>query len=309
MKKLFTIIILGLVACTTVYAEVLVPYQKRNKVKAVISADITQDTSTHLYTYTYTVANDPTSEQSIDKFAFEIDESTPIIEVTSPTGWSSNRYSHKDVFAFSSTEGITEEDIVVLANGGFEIKSPYDIKPGKSLCCFIFKTFSAPSQGNVYIQGYAPTLQSTGEEPEIDITSFGIKSGSIEDNSFVTVANVPKAPLYDGNRRPSIDGFVAPINFSSANQDEFTSPLTIYLVFAINNEVVFTDTFKATLNGVDITQQFIGDTSSRTAKFTLDATSPLQLGSNKLILSVEGVVPESTRHAVDTDQIIFKVLN
>lgn len=308
MIKIFVIFLFSFVA--NAQAEVLVPFQPSNKVKAFVSADIAQDPSTHLYTYTYTVTNDPTSEQSIDTFAFEIDESTPVIEVVTPTGWSSGRYVHRNLFQFASTEGITEEHIITLPNGGFEIRSPYNIKPGASLCCFVFKTFSAPSQGNFYIQGYTPTPQSRGgaeDGYEPDFSSFGIASSSIEDNSFITLVNVPKVPLYDGNRRPSIDGFVVPIDFNSASQDEFSAPLTIHLSFAINNEDVFTGTFKATLNGVDITQQFTGDTSSKITILSLNAASPLQLGSNKLILSVEGVVPGSTEHAVDKDQIVFKI--
>jgi hypothetical protein len=181
-------------------AEVLVPFQPSNKVKATVSVDIAQDKSTRLYTYTYTLANALTSEQRIDNFVFEIDASTQVVEATAPKGWSFGRYTHKNLFAFSSTEGITEEHVFNYPNGGFEIRSPYDIKPGASLCCFIFKTYSPPVPGNAYIQGYTPTPQSRGAEYEPDFAAFGIKSISIEDNSFVTTVNVPKIPLFDGNR-------------------------------------------------------------------------------------------------------------
>lgn len=310
LKYILPVILIGFVY--SVNAEILVPAQAANKVNATVSVDVTQDQSTHLYTYTYTVSNDALSEQSIDSFAIEIDESTPVVEATAPVGWSFGRHVAKNIYEFSSTEGITDEHVVTLPNGGYEIRSPYNIKPGDSLCCFVFKTFSSPTQGNAYIQGYVPTPQSTGEEYELDAASLGIASFSIEDNSFIAAVNVPKVPLYDGNRRPAIDGFVAPINFNSANKDEFYAPVTLYVAFGVNNEVVFTDTFKAILNGIDITQQFVGDvsaTSSKNITLSLDASSPLQTGSNTLILSVEGVVPGSTdRNAVDTDRIVFKVL-
>lgn len=311
MKKLLTIVILGLFAHAQ--AEVLVGIQARNNVTAYATVDISQDPSTHVYTYTYTVTNDASSQQSVDNFAFDIDESTPVLEASAPTGWSYGRYTHKNIFEFSSTEGITEENRISLPGGGYEIRSPYDIQPGASLCCFVIKTFSQPAQGNAYLQGYVPLPQTTGaEEYEPDFTTLGLGSGNLEDNSFIVSVDVPKIPLYDGNRRPAIDGFVAPININSANKDEFVSPLTLYLSFAINDETVFIGTFKAVLNGADITQQFLSnadDAYSKSITMSLGDSSTLQLGSNTLILSVEGIVPGTTdRYAVDTDRIVFTVL-
>lgn len=195
MKKSLTIIFIGFVV--NAQAEVLVPFQPSNKVKATVSVDIMQDKPTRLYTYIYTLVNTPTSEQRIDNFVFEIDASTQVVEATAPEGWSFGRYAHKNLFAFSSTEGITEEHVFIYPNGGFEIRSPYNIKPGASLCCFVFKTYSPPAMGNAYIQGYVPTPQSRGAEVDEgpDFAAFGIKSISIEDNSFVTTVNVPKAAM------------------------------------------------------------------------------------------------------------------
>lgn len=176
-----------------IHAEVLIPFQPSNKVKASVSVDITYDKLSKNYTYSYKLTNASGSEQSIDNLAFEIDKTTKVIEASAPKGWSFGRYSYKDVFEFSATEDITKEHVVTLPNGGFEIHSPYYIKPGSSLCCFVFKTNSSPVLGNVYIQGYAPTPQSRGaEEEEPDLSTFGIKSISIEDNSFKTTSKVPK---------------------------------------------------------------------------------------------------------------------
>ena len=193
MKKIIVIFLYGFLL--NVQAEVLVPFQPSNKLKATVSVDIALNKSTHLYTYSYTLTNDLKSEQSVDNFAFEIGEKTKIIDATAPVGWSFGRYSYKNIFEFSSTEGITEEHVITLPNGGIVIRSPYNIKPGTTLCCFTFKTKTAPSKGNAYIQGYAPTPQSRGgaeDGYDPDLSTFGIKSISVEDNSFVTSVNVPK---------------------------------------------------------------------------------------------------------------------
>lgn len=192
MRVIYVIIFLGFTE--NVLAEVLVPFQPSNKLKATVSVNIIQDKPTGLYTFTYTLRNDAASEQSIDNFSFEIASTTKVIEAAAPMGWSFGRYSYKNVYEFSATEGITEEHVFTLPNGGIEIHSPYYIKPGVSLCCFVFKTNSAPSKGNAYIQGYAPTPQYSGGEgdDEPDLAAFGIKSISVEDNSFAVVVNVPK---------------------------------------------------------------------------------------------------------------------
>lgn len=311
MKRLFTSILV-LAASTLAQAEVLVGAQARNNLTAYATVAISQDPSTHVYTYSYTVTNDPSSQQSVDNFAFDIDESTPVLEASAPTGWSHGRYTHQNVFEFSSTQGITDADRVALPGGGYEVKSPYDIRPGASLCCFVLKTFSPPIQGNAYLQGYAPLPQTSGaDEYEPDFTALGLASGDLADNSFIVLVDVPKVPLYDGNRRPAIDGFVAPINIQSANKDEFVAPVTLYLGFAINGETIAIGTFKALLNGVDITQQFVDDSDdgySKHVTLSLGGSGPLQPGSNTLMLSVEGIVPGSTdRYAVDTDRIVFSV--
>ncbi len=176
-------------------AEVLVGAQARNHLTVHVSVEISRDPATHVYTYSYTVSNDPSSQQSVDNFAFAIAASTPVIEAAAPTGWSFGRYSHQEVFEFSSTEGITQADRVPLPGGGYAIKSRYDIRPGASLCCFVIKTLSRPVQGKAYLQGYAPLPQTRGaDEYEPASASSGLGSDKLEDNSFVVRVEVPKGP-------------------------------------------------------------------------------------------------------------------
>lgn len=246
----------ALIVCNNALAEVVVESQPRDNFAAGVSVEISIDPNTHLYTYSYTISNQPGSAQSIDVFAFDIDETTPIIEANAPEGWSSGRYVYRNTYEFASTEGISEANRVQLPSGGYEIRSPHDIVPGETVCCFVFKTFSAPKQGNAYLQGYVPLPQSTGEEEyEPDFSESHPSPDDLENNSIKVTTSIPATPLYDGNRRPSVDGFVAPISVYTANKDEFYAPVTLYLAFALNGEEVFTSTFKATLNGIDVTDK------------------------------------------------------
>jgi len=287
-------------------AEILFPVTPRNQLDANVQASVTQDPSSHIYTYTYVITNSPSSAQNISTFAFDINENAKIFNETAPEGWSFGRYASGNLFSFASTEGITESHIHYFPNGAHEIRSPFDIHPSISKT-FSFQTLSAPDNGLIYIQGYVPSPQSTDEG---DFDGVEIPSQYIKDDSFQTATIVPIIDIYDGNRRPAVDGFAAFPNISSASGSVFTAPVKIFLDFAINGETVNEATFKAELNGVDITSLFVVDNnlySDRVLELALGSGSPLQAGKNVLITSVEGIVPDTERFATDTDRITFTV--
>ncbi len=65
-------------------------------------------------------------------------------------------------------------------------------------------------------------------------------------------------------------------------------------------------TFKATLNGADVTNRFsVVDANRRRAVFEAVAGSPLTLGKNTLTTSVDGTVPGSNRKATHNDRVVF----
>ena len=110
--------------------------------------------------------------------------------------------------------------------------------------------------------------------------------------------------IFAGGRRPSVDGFLGFVG--NENGETRTRPIAILIRFGVNGETVFPDTFTAALNREDVTPRFIatGNGTERVALFEL-GQSPLVLGRNVLTTSVNGMVPDTTRTATDSDAFTF----
>ena len=94
----------------------------------------------------------------------------------------------------------------------------------------------------------------------------------------------------------------------SENRETRIQPVIIIIRFAINDETVDTSTFQATLNRVNVTGEFLptGNEDELLAIFLLESSS-LEIGRNVLNLSVEGIVPGTTRTGTDSDSFTFFV--
>ena len=92
-----------------------------------------------------------------------------------------------------------------------------------------------------------------------------------------------------------------------ADGDVRPAPVLIDIVFGANGETVRQETFRATLNNVDVTHKFVvTGPNSRRGVFAVGLGS-VSLGRNVLLTTVEGIVPGTTRTASDTDRISFTV--
>lgn len=86
-------------------------------------------------------------------------------------------------------------------------------------------------------------------------------------------------------------------------------PAPIAIKLSANGETVFRETLRIELNGTDVTSAFLpgpADGADLVAVFRSGA-SPLEVGRNVLVSSIEGLVPGRDRRAVDTDRIVFEV--
>ena len=95
--------------------------------------------------------------------------------------------------------------------------------------------------------------------------------------------------------------------FTSINDGgSYQAPLLVDVAFGQQGEVVDIATFKATLNGVDITSQFVAlEPKRRRAQLSIGAA--LKSGKNVLTTTVQGTVPGASRSAKDTDRVTFLV--
>jgi hypothetical protein len=89
----------------------------------------------------------------------------------------------------------------------------------------------------------------------------------------------------------------------------FRNPAPIALKFSLNGETVFRETLHITLNGVDVTTAFLPgppDGADLVGVFTV-GSSPLQVGKNVLLTSVDGLKIGTTQRATDVDRMTFTV--
>ncbi|HYQ83516.1 MAG TPA: hypothetical protein VEP28_05870, partial [Rubrobacter sp.] len=160
-----------------------------------------------------------------------------------------------------------------------------------------------------FAQGETPLPQVANDVSELP--SEGEEVLDFTQDSFTgsTVAPVPldETQFFTGGRRPAIDGFLVFLNLGDGDI-RTTLPLAIVVKLGIGGETVASATFRATLNGTDVTASFMpnGRPGELVGIFDL-GTSPLATGRNVLLTSVDGTVPGTTRTATDVDRLTFTV--
>ncbi|MBI4541196.1 MAG: hypothetical protein HY704_16975 [Gemmatimonadetes bacterium] len=249
------------------------------------------------------MANGASAEQPIE--TFDLAFNAPAVRVQFPAGW-------WGIVFVDAPNGIPG---AALAAGGSEafIETPYGptparppaaILPGATLSGFVVESAYPPGYARTYVEGYAgvPFLPVDWSEPTNtpDDTMNAQRGWSLGPTRYTAITT-------DGNRRPAVDGFLAFMNLATGA--ELLDPAPIAIKFAINGETVYLSTFRAELNGVDVTASFFPgppDGADRVALFRA-GSSPLVLGKNVLITSISGLVPGTTRTAIDTDRIVFTI--
>lgn len=271
-----------------------------------VTSAVAYDSAKHLYTYTYTVANPAANPRPIEYFSILFQPGVDVItEVVSPTDWTSH-YSEADgLVRWAGTE-ITNYIPADYVDDGHSI-APYGpwIQPGGSMTGFSFKSFSPPGTGTGISQNFAP-LPWADDAGELEGLPYS--SSLPEDNGFrfQTTTPIPDAD-WSGNRRPTVDGFLV---FANAQpQTTYTGYVLIVVRFAAGGENVNTDSFRATLNSFDVTGQFAYSAAYKgyAATFLLGGGSPLSVGNNVLLTTVQGTIPGVIdKPTKDTDRLAFK---
>lgn len=297
------ILTLGLQAASTA-AQVVVPPVPGDRISVSVDSDAAFDSLSGLYTYTYELTSAATSEQDVWFFAVEFD--SEVTNVQAPEGWHAELHRDRLILSWAATEtGPLPPDYV---DDGNIPPSPFSIRPGSTLSGFSFQSPDPPANATFYAQGDTPLPQV-----ETDVGDLPLEGDEILDFTEDSVAGNTVSPkilddqeIFLGGRRPSVDGFLGFVNV--ANRVTRTPPLSVVIRFSVNGETVDTSTFSATLNGFDVTPMFVptGKLNELVAIFDL-GSSPLELGQNVLLTSVDGIVPGTTRTASDADRIVILV--
>jgi len=153
--------------CTTILASALLVTAEAqtvscptppNKVNVSIAVVAAFDARQQLFTYSYTVSNGASSQQDVD--SFNLDVEPPVSNVSSPLGWTPNRFMRRSTLGWTAT--------LVSDSGpddGISIPpSIVQIKPLRALAGFSFQSLNPPGFVEYYVTGFSPEPVQPDEE-------------------------------------------------------------------------------------------------------------------------------------------------
>lgn len=300
MKRL-ALVVLSLVSPLCV-GQVLIPAAPRNQPTQVAAA-VVRDPATHLYKYSYSLTNQPGNTAPADTFVVKVTPGVDVItNITDPQGWI-HIYSEDKSTIHWAAVGFLDEDAPRDPSGNISV-SDFAVSPGATLGGFSFESFGPPGIGTVITQTFALLPTAVSED---DFEPFEAGSWLPEDNGHRLQVSVPISDLdWNGNRRPTVDGFLVFGNLK--DKDSFTGSVLVVVRFAVGGESVQMNTFKAELNNVNVTTQFVFNEAYKgyVAKFE-PSQGVLVAGSNVMLTSVAGSIPGVIdRTVLDNDRVSFK---
>lgn len=261
-------------------------------VNATVSLEPTGD-----FRYRYTVANGASAQQRIN--LFHLDLAVPAAGGAAPTDWfaivSSRSVSWgADGTVDPSWQPAHEMDIASFLS---------EIAPGASLTGFdLFSPCAGSSTAlTYYTQGY----DHLGVQPEDDTTWTPVPEWRQDAVSGTVLGPSDCSTVADwGNRRPGVDGFLGLVNFVNGATLP-AGPASVQIRFSRAGEVVDRASFRAELNSVDVTSQFVPNSRGDLVAVFAPGSSPARSGRNVLLLSVNGQILGTTRTATDADRFSF----
>jgi hypothetical protein len=303
VRKALGVLLLGLASAHHAQAQWIVPPTPANQLSVDVTPTVTFNPATGLYEYNYQVINSPSSAQKAVVFALRVQGND--FTGTAPTGWTFGGYEARPIVSWAATEaapdppGFVDDGSLPLAAHSIAANSA---KSG-------FKLVSAHPPGTVtyYVKGEVPeaVLADGADADALPAFDPDIEVDSVRGT---TVGPVPVvAPeFFEGGRRPATDAFLVFVNV--VDGDVRTNPTSIIVKFGARGETVDRSSFRAELNGVDVTAAFAAASApgDLVALFTV-GSSPLKVGKNVLLTSVSGIIPGTNRSAGDVDRVVFTV--
>lgn len=274
-------------------------YPWNDRVLPSITANVGLDSASGDFEYRYTVANAAGAEQRINILRLTTAVSASF--VAAPANWAfmyepglPQVLWHADGPLHPQWQPLHDADIASFAS---------EIDPGESLSGFIVRSPCAAAPVAFIASGY--NHMRTMEEdtlPNVPVPEKdeeGIRGRVLGPGDC-------NAVLEWGNRRPATDGFMGLVNFASGAMLP-AGAVAIQIRFSRAGEQVDRATFRAEINQQDVTAAFRVNSRGDLVTVFQPGASPVQTGRNVLLISVNGVIPGSTRTATDADRITFTV--
>ena len=294
-------------------------WKASDRVAPAVTVNVSYNDTTAKWHYAYTVANGPSAVQDINQFQLRF--FSPSVIGAAPQGW--------DSFVVDTSGAIPGADFATLGEGFVDVTGgtapapgPAQIPPGGSLSGFVIVSSYPPGEARTYIRGYAavPYLPDSMDDPVVTPhdTTNAQRAWSIGPTIYTKIVTYGTKEPTDLGRANQFMAFM--------NVDTVGTTLRAPAVIAIrfdngwDGDCVMPETFKAYLNGVDVTSAFHpGPANDRStpgtigadlvAVFTLDPGGPLVSGANVLKTMVSGLLSRfiPVPSVVDTDIIKFNL--
>lgn len=283
------------------FSNAFAAVELEKNISATVASTTSFDKDTGLYTYRYAITNYGESPKDVDEFYIPLRGAT-VLNIVAPAGWRGSVNNAQTMIGWCACEEYGFVPPPGYVEDGRGIPSKFVVKPGVTLSGFSFDSPYPSSPGIFYAGGWVPIpIEGVdfpeGQEPHVPDFPLNLLSGSV-------AGPLKSDTLYLGGRRPAVDGFLVFLNFRDG--ESYVSPVIVDILFSQNGENVLQSTFKALLNGVDVTARFmVIDVNRRRAVFEAVAGSPLTVGKNTLATSVDGTVPGSSKKVTDTDRAVF----
>ncbi|HET9636356.1 MAG TPA: hypothetical protein VFP26_10545 [Gemmatimonadaceae bacterium] len=288
-------------------------WKSSDKVVPSMHVSVTYDSVAGKWHYSYTVSNDISALQDINKILMTFNGATD--EVAGPPDWTSYLIDTAVPQPGASFMSLSE-NFVTVPGGRAAAAGPSQIAPGQTLSGFGFVSPYPPGDARTYIRGYSavPDLPDSVEDEYRypDDTTDAQRGWTLAPTRYtriVTQGTQEPTDLARSNR------FLSFMNVDTVGT-VLRAPAVIAVKFDnTSGDLPIRSSFRALLNGVDVTSEFHpgpADGADLVAVFELGTGKPLVLGSNTLKTFVTGlpstfgvnVIPSP----VDVDTIIFSVV-
>lgn len=286
-------------------------WEPQDRVAPALSVEVSYGHLPGMWRYRYTLANGGGAPQDIWRLGFRL--GGWVTQVGTPAGW----LPLADTEATWSPAGPGIPGVEFLADipdtspGNYYPPSPDQVPPGASLAGFEFHSPFPPGYVRAWAQGYAPVPFPPGAESGDSIEANPVPHDTLNAQRLTTIGPYTYTGVVTrGNLNVDTgEGFLGFMNLA-ASGTVLRAQAPIALKLSVGGETVFPETFHAVLNGVDVTAHFHPGTAGGAdlaALFEMGAL-PLREGRNVLATTVEGLLPGTTRRAIDEDLIQFDVV-
>ena len=283
-------------------------YLGHDRVAPAVRLITALDPATGDFIYRYTLANARDARQPIHSLSIELAAGAQG-RVVSPDGWRALAAREADSPAASAVTWVASSPVVrpepsYAASDAIAL-SPRatEVEPGRTLGGVELRSAcgSRDSAVTYYVRGYnrhAPPAELPG----------GVATSREDAVRGSAPGPVDCAQVADWGRESSdsgdVEGLVGLVNFADGASLP-AGPITVQVRFARGGETVLRSTFRARLNGQDVTGAFVTNARGDRVAVLAPRTSPLVSGRNALVISIQGLAPGSDPVARDEDRFEF----